>query len=201
MVAKNIPLKDCAEVVPGFSAKGSLSDDPEGTVQVLTAQHLTPGEPYRYRDEHRLRIRPSRSLEKYLLVPGTILFMSRGANNYAVLLEEFPQPAIAPLSFFIIKPKPDVFPAYLAWCLNQEPFQTELNAIRTGAGTPMIPRREFGEIIIPLPSMTRQKLMATLADLQRREKDLLRQTVDATNRLHRLMGMKLLSSNILDEQE
>ena len=43
--------------------------------------------------------------------------------------------------------------------------------------------------------------MATLADLQRREKDLLRQTVDATDRLHRLVGIKLLSSNILDEQE
>jgi restriction endonuclease S subunit len=193
MVTKNIPLKDCAEVVPGFSAKGSLSDDPEGTVQVITAQHLTSGEPYRYRDEHRLRISLSRSFEKYLLHPGNILFMSRGANNYAVLLEEFPQPAIAPLTFFIIKPKPNVFAAYLAWGLNQVPFQTQLTAIRTGAGTPMIPRREFGEIIIPLPSMTRQKLMATLADLQRLEKDLLRQTVDATGQLHRLMGMRLLS--------
>ena len=182
MVTKNIPLMDCAEVVPGFSAKGSLSDDPEGTVQVITAQHLTSGEPYRYREEHRLRIRPSRFLEKYLLVPGTILFMSRGANNYAVLLEEFPRPAIAPLTFFIIKPNPNVFPAYLAWCLNQEPFQTQLKEMRTGAGTPMIPRREFGEIIIPLPSLATQKLIATLADLQRREKDLLRQTVNETDR-------------------
>jgi hypothetical protein len=58
----------------------------------------------------------------------------------------------------------------------------------------MIPRREFGEIAIPVPSMARQKLMATLSDLQKREKDLLRQIIDATDRLHRLTGMKLLSS-------
>jgi restriction endonuclease S subunit len=201
MSAKNILLKNCAEVIPGFSAKGSLFDDPEGTVQVITAQHLKPGEPYCYQDEHRLRIRPPRSFEKYLLEPENIIFMSRGSNNYAVLLEEFPQPAITSLTFFIIKPKPIVFPAYLAWCLNQEPFQTQLKAIRTGAGTPMIPRREFGETIIPLPTMTKQKLMATLAELQRRERDLLRQILDATDRLHRLTGMKLLSSNLLVEQE
>ena len=83
--------------------------------------------------------------------------MSRGSNNYAVLLEEFPRPAIAPLTFFILKPKPIVNPVYLTWCLNQETVKAKLNEIRTGAGTPMIPRQEFSEIIIPLPPLDVQK--------------------------------------------
>ena len=168
-------IKDCAEVLSGFSAKGAIIDEPGGIVQVITPQHLSKGEPYRYREEDKLRISLPRVSGKYLLEFGDILFMSRGPKNYAVLLEEFPRPAVAPLTFFILKPKPNIIPAYLAWCLNQEPVKAQLNEIRTGAGTPMIPRQDFGEMTIPLPSAAMQKRIAALGDLQSRETSLLRE--------------------------
>ncbi len=192
---EKIRIKDCAEVLPGFSAKGAIVDEPGGAVQVITAQHLTRGEPYRYMEEHRTRITPPRSTEKYLLEPGDILFMSRGANNYAVLLENFPQPAIAPLTFFVLKPKRNVImPAYLNWCLDQDIVKLKLNVMRTGAGTPMIPRKEFAEIEILLPAMTVQQRIAELAGFQVREKALLRQSFEETERLQRLIGQHILSS-------
>jgi restriction endonuclease S subunit len=194
MTAKNIPIKDCAEVLSGFSAKGAIVAKTDGTLQVLTAQHLNKGEPYRYQDDHKLLIHPPRSSEKYLLNPGDILFMSRGSNNYAVLLEDLSGPTIAPLTFFILKPKSIVFPAYLAWCLNQEMVRAKLNEIRTGAGTPMIPRQEFSEILIPLPGLSIQRKIVDLAALQLKEKELLKKLTEETDRLNRITGQHILSS-------
>jgi restriction endonuclease S subunit len=201
MKTKLIRIQDCAEVQPGFSAKGAIGNEPGGTLQVITAQHLTKGEPYRYQDEHKLLIVPSRSSENYLVVPGDIIFMSRGSTNYAVLLVEIPQPAIAPLTFYILKPKSNVFPAYLAWCINQETVKAQLNEIRTGAATPMIPRQEFGEILIPLPPLDIQRRIAKLDALQTRERTLLKQLVDEAERLHRLAGLQLISHLTNDKQE
>ena len=201
MTIPSVRILDIASVLPGFSAKGALADEPHGTHQVIAARHLTEGEPYRYRDEHRLRITPPRSIEKYLVEMGDVLFMSRGSNNYAVLLENFPRPAIAPLTFFILRAKKGLFPAYIAWCLNQPLVQAQLNEIRTGAGTPMIPRTEFAEIVVPLPPEKTQKKIAGLAELQCREKTLLLQLTKETERLHRMRGQQLLSrmTNISQE--
>jgi len=168
---------------------------------VITAQHLSKGEPYRYQEAHRLRVRPPRAGERYLLNSGDILFMARGVKGYAVLLEDLPQPAMAPLTFLILKPKPNVVPAYLSWCLNQQPVRAQLNEIRTGAGTPMIPRREFGEITIPLPPMALQKRIAALAGLQAREAALLRRLTEETERLHRLTGQRILIRLTHNEKE
>ena len=183
-------------MLPGFSAKGAIIDELDGTVQVVMAQHLTKGEQYHYRPEHRLKITPPRNGEKYLIKPGDILFMSRGVNNYAVLIEDIPQPAIAPLTFYILRPRGEVIPAYLAWCLNQEPAREQISSIRTGAGTPMVPRNGLAEITIPLPPLDVQQQLATFADLQAREAKLLRELVDETERMRRLAGQRLLTKLI-----
>lgn len=193
MATEIIRIKEGAEVLPGFSAKGALIDEPAGTVQVVTAHHLTKGEPYRYLPEHRLRITPHRLIDKYMLSPGDILFMSRGSNNYAVLLEQFPQPAIAPLTFFILKPKAGIVPSYLAWCLNQEPVKAQINTIRTGAATPLIPRDAFADINIPMPPVDLQKQIAYLSNLQAKEENLLRLLGEETDRVYRLTGQRILT--------
>jgi len=201
MTVKFLRIKECAEVRPGYSAKSAIVHDPAGSLQVITAPHLTRGESYRYDEGHKFLITPPRFSNKYLVAPGDILFMSRGANNYAVPIAEIPHPAIAPLTFFILKPKTNVVPGYLAWCLNQEPIKVRLNEIRTGAGTPMIPRREFEEITIPLPPLAAQQHIATLAELQAKEKKLLEQLVEETERLQVTIGKQILYNLTTSKQE
>lgn len=201
MKTKILRTKDCAEVLPGFSAKTAIVSEPGGTVQVITGQHLSKDEPYRYQSNHKLLINPAKGSEKYFVKPGDILFMSRGLKNYAVLLEEIPQPSIAPLTFFIIKAKSNVSPHYLAWYLNQEPAKAQLNEIRTGAGTPMIPRQEFCEMTIPLPSLAVQKRIGELSRLQSRETSLLKHLSEETERLQRLAGQQVLRRLTHNEKE
>jgi len=195
MTIKSVRIEDCADVRPGFSAKGAIVHDPEGSLQVITAQHITRGDVYRYTKDHALLIAPPKFYEKYLVTADDILFMSRGINNYAVLIESVPDPTIAPLTFFIIKPRQNVLSDYMAWYLNQDMMKAKLNEIRTGAGTPMIPSKELRELLIPLPPLETQKKIAELGRLQMREKQLLHQLAEETDRLHQTVGRSLLSNS------
>lgn len=194
MHTRQVKIADCVVVQPGFSLKGALKHDPHGTHQVVMSKHLRAGERYRYQKDDKLRITPERSVDRYLIKPGQILFMSRGVGNYAVLLEDIPSPAIATLTFFILTARPGVEPGYLAWYLNQAPFQAQLNEMRTRAGTPMIPRKEFCAIHIPLPSVEKQREIAHLGNLIAKEKQLLRQLQEETERHERLLGAKVIRS-------
>lgn len=195
MSIKNVRIADCADVRPGFSAKSAIENDPQGTLQVITAQHIAKGEVYRYDKDHSLLITPPKFYEKYLVMAGDILFMSRGISNHAVLIESVPDPTIAPLSFFIMKPKKNVLPEYLVWYLNQDMMKGKLNEIRSGAGTPMISSKEFRELSIPLPPLATQKKIAALWRLQMHEKLLLQQLANETDRLNQAIGRSLFSNS------
>lgn len=173
MSTRNVRIRDCADVHPGFSIKTKVVHESKGTHQVIIAKHLTEGTPYNYQPDQELRITPARPTENYLLNPDDILFMSRGARNVATLLLSFPQPAIAPSTFYVIRCKKNIYPSYLAWIINQEPVQIAIGELRTGAGTPMIPRMEFSEILIPLPPLNIQQKIAEMDNLMRKEQNLL----------------------------
>ena len=196
MSIKNVRIEDCADVRPGFSAKSAIENDPKGTLQVITAQHIAKGEVYSFNKDHSLLIVPPKFYEKYLVTAGDILFMSRGISNHAVLIESVPDPTIAPLSFFIMRPKRNVLPEYLVWYLNQDMMKGKLNEIRSGAGTPMISSKEFRALFIPLPPLVTQKKIAALWRLQMHEKQLLQQLANETDRLNQAIGRALfLNSN------
>ena len=192
MNARLTRIADCAEVLPGYALKARAEHEPEGTHQVILGRHLTEELPYHYRPEHELRITPKRSLEKYRIRKGDVLFVSRGSRNYAALVESVPDPTVASATFYILRPRPDIDPAYLAWCLNQAPIQARIQQARTGAGTPIVQRRTFSELTLPVPPLEEQHKIAELVQLMARELMLHQSLLDRTERLHRLVGEKLL---------
>lgn len=196
MKTQIVRIMDCAEVLPGFSTQGALRDEPGGTHQVVMGKHLTQGDPYTYKEEDRLRITPDRDVSKYVLEHGDILYMSRGLTTYPVLIESVPEPTAAPSTFFILKPRPNIVPAYLVWCLEQPLAESLLAAMRTGAGSPTIPRKGFMEITIPLPNIANQHRIADLWRLQNRERHLRQQLLYESTRLYRLAGQRIFNELI-----
>ena len=81
---------------------------------------------------------------------------------------------------------------YLAWCLNQAPIQAQIGQVRTGAGTPIVQRKIFADITIPLPSLEKQRQLATLAELMAKEQQIRQELVEETGKLHRALGHQLL---------
>ena len=193
MQIKTVPIKDCAHVLPGFSIKTSISHDLNGTHQIILAKHLPDIGPYEFKKEHELRIIPERPSEKYRVSAGDILFMSRGVFNRAILLNTVPENTLAMASFYIIRPKKMVDSGYLAYCLNQEPLQNKIAEIRTGAGTPLVPRADFSQIQISLPPFDEQKKIAKIGKLMIQEKILVNRMYEKLELKHRLLGKRILN--------
>lgn len=194
MISEIVKISDVARIEPGFSTKGAVVHDPDGTHQVIMGKHLVPGEPYYYEPEHELRISLDRPVDKYLLEPGDILFMSRGVSSYPVVLKEIPQPAIAPATFCAIRTKQGVDPDYLAWVMCQDPFQEQLRNIRTGSGTLMFSKSGLEYLTVPVPPLETQKKIARFSELMQRERKLRRELRVEAERLQMALGRKILLS-------
>jgi hypothetical protein len=187
-------LEQCAEVLPGFSVLGSLLHDPEGTHQVVITRQLSDGVPYEYQPGHALRIVPRRATEAYELRAGDVLFMSRGTQNRAWVIARVPSPTIAPVSFYIIRPRDGLDGGYLTWYLNQAPAQGAIAQMRTGAGTPLVQRDAFKTLEVVLPGPEVQREIAALGVLFARERTLRQQLADATERAHAALGANIIAT-------
>ena len=186
-------VAECAEVLPGFALKARAEHEPAGTYQVVMAKHISDCMPYRYIDEHELKMTPAGSPENYRVQKGDVLFISRGVRNCATVIESVPEKTIASATFYILRVHPTVDPAYLAWCLNQPPMQALVGQIRTGAGTPIVQRNVLGDIRIPVPPLKEQKRVVELGALLAEELDLRKRLVVATEAYQRMLGKKIIS--------
>ncbi len=186
-------VAECAEVLPGFALKARAEHEPEGAYQIMMASHIQDGAPYRYAVEHELRMTLTGSPEKYRVKNGDVLFVSRGVRNCAAVIASVPEKTIASATFYVLRPNTNIDPAYLAWCLNQQPAQTQIAQIRTGAGTPIVQRHALGDVQIPVPDMQSQHRIAELGALQAEEIKLRKRLLVAAESHQRLLGQKIMA--------
>lgn len=180
-----------AEVLPGFSVGRMVAQDQGGTYQLIQSKHLTPGVPYRYREEDAFLVSPGKRARNSLVRHGDVLFMSRGTRNVASWLEVIPEMTLAVSSFYVIRPKPVLNPGYLTWYLNQPAFQRRIAEIRTGAGAPIVQRGALQGLQIPVPDLPTQVQLAELGTLMAREQDLIQSLAAQTTQLHDLTSGEL----------
>lgn len=194
-------IAECAEVLPGYALKARAEHEPEGTYQIVMAKHISDCMPYRYIEEHELRMTPTGSPENYRVQKGDVLFISRGVRNCAAVIESVPEKTIALATFYILRVYPTVDPSYLAWCLNQPPIQAQIGQIRTGAGTPIVQRNALGDVQIPVPPLEEQKRLVELGALMAEELRLRKRLVEATEAYHRMLGQQLITELNQDQIE
>jgi hypothetical protein len=192
MNAQMTRIADCAEVLPGYALKVRAEHEPEGSCQIMLGKHLSERQPYNYVSKHELRITPRGPVEKYRVNTGDVLFVSRGSRNQAAVVESVPEGAIASSTFYILHPHEGIDPGYLAWCLNQTPVQAQIGQVRTGAGTPIVQRKVFADIRIPVPSLDQQRKLAAMGDLMAQELRIRNRLVVESKKLHRALGQQLL---------
>jgi len=188
-----VRLDECAEVFPGYSVRGRMVHDPSGTHQLILTRHLTDGEPYVYTSSHEFRTTPHTGPSLDQLRPNDVLFMSRGTANRAWVVATLPPRAIAPVSFYILRPRADVDGGYLAWNLNQSPTQAAIDAIRTGAGAPLVQRDAFHALSIALPVLGRQREIASLGVLWTQEERVRESLAETARREHLALGATIIN--------
>ncbi len=106
---------------------------------------------------------------------GDILFASKGARFYAVCIEEPPSPAVCSPHFFLLRvaPHAPLLPAFLAWQINQPPFQRQLQQAAEGSSQLSIRRPVLEALAMSLPSLADQQRIVALAVLAKRERHVL----------------------------
>lgn len=108
-----------------------------------------------------------------LLQPGDILFAGKGGRCQAYLFD-LPERTIAGSLFVVIRTKADVLdPGYLLWFLNSPAAQAHFKASMVGTLVPNVPLSALKDLIIPVPPLIRQRLIARVHELAIQEEHIL----------------------------
>ena len=113
------------------------------------------------------------------LKAGDVLFVSKGARFYAVCIDEPPTQAVCSPHFFHLQvaPQTPLLPAFLAWQINQPPFQRQLQQAAEGSSQLSIRRPVLESLLLSVPSLADQQRIVALTDLARRERHALHQLI------------------------
>jgi hypothetical protein len=182
-------LKDIAHIETGYHFRGKVEPDPEGRLRVVQIKDIDADRQLHADD--LINVRFEGSPEKYLLGQGDVLFLARGREPFAALVSEPLKNTIATGYFFILRPKADnVEPGYLAWYINQQPFQAPLRSLLQGTHMPVVTRADIQDLSIELPPVATQKMIVALDALQRRERQLLRALEEKRSQLVQAISLK-----------
>ena len=187
-------LNQIAEINAGHVTRGAIEPRPDGTHLLIQGKDVD-GHRYTYETGGLVRFTPALRKSDQILKPDDILFMARGARNYAIHLGDIPAKVLAAGSFYSIRIKEDMvekaIPTYLSWYLNQERTREYFSRFSgQGVAMPLVRRNVLENLEVPLPDPKIQDSIAQLDGLMRHEKDLLEKLVEKRERLISALCMK-----------
>lgn len=160
-------LSTLCDIQIGFTARGRL-EPAEGGVPAIQLRDTTVDGGLG--SEPIARFRLDDVPDRYWVNAGDILFRSRGDRNIAIALnDDFAEPAVAVMPLVIIRPRRGALAEYVAWYINQPQAQHHFDACARGTGIRMIPMGCLAELDLPLPDLERQRTIAAIDNLGRRE--------------------------------
>ena len=187
--ASIVHVAEVASLQAGYPFRGAIEEAHDGDVLVVQMKDVDPDAGVDWGGA----IRTSLAGRKHpdWLRAGDVLFVAKGARFYAVCIDEPPAPAVCAPAFFHMRVRAaaSVDPAFLAWQINQPPFQRQLQQAAEGSGQLSIRRPVLEALALHIPTMRQQRGIVALANLARAE----RQT------LHRLIRNRELQLHALAE--
>ena len=161
-------INDIADVRMGYHFRGRVQEEPGGNALVLQIRDVD--EEGRF-DPEMLTPMDIPNLENHSLSLGDVVFLARGARRYAFLFDESRHGNIVPAGYFmVLRPKTQrVRAGYLAWAINQNPFQARVDAVSSGTAVPQITKGNLTALSIDVPDVQTQDRIAAVTHLMRRE--------------------------------
>lgn len=151
----------------GYSFRSKVENEEGSDLAVIQMKDLDNG--YQEIGEDLICINSSKVPEKYLLQSGDVLFISKGANNYALVFRKEIK-AVAAAAFFVLRPdESKVIPEYLAWYINQRDAQRFIEENRAGTYIPNVNKTTLMDLKVKAPPLDKQERIAKVAELSRKE--------------------------------
>lgn len=173
-------LSDVATVSSGMTVRERLMLQPKGVLAIQMADISEQGN-----FDLRQVARVDNAHPRYFVAPGDILFRSRGQATIAwAVPDNLPEPIVAVLPLFIIRPSTDIYdPDFLAWWLNQPDAQTHVRRAAQGQTIQMVGKGTLESVPLQLPPLAQQRVIADAAHLAASEAQLMHRLADCQHTL------------------
>lgn len=156
-------LRNLADVQAGHPFRGSVPFVEGGNAYALQMRDLSPSGEVAWDGLVRTDVDTGKPVQ--WLEPGDVVFVARGARNYAVCLREVPKPTVCSPNFFLVRIKsPTLLPEFLAWQINRAPAQRYLASNAEGSDQLSIRRPVLEALPLALPPLHQQQLIVSLAE-------------------------------------
>lgn len=156
----------------GYSFRGKIEPQVDGEVGILQMKDIT-ADYYSFDYEQVDRSSGYDFKDKYILQDKDILFVSKGANNYAILFQKQEFPCVASGTFFVVRvDQHRVVPEFLVWYINQFTVQSYLAERK--AGTYVVNLTKGDVVGIPMRNVeyAKQQKIGAFVQLHQREQQL-----------------------------
>lgn len=167
MFLKNIIIED--GLFSGYSFREKIEHNPEGNVGIIQMKDISnnyTGLEYSNID----KVSYFNFKDKLFLQKGDIVFVSKGVNNYALIIENINQQIIASATFFVIRVNTNkVLPEYLTWYINQKEAQNYFSEKKAGTYVPNLNKQDILDLPIVIPKIALQLKIANTVKLLNRE--------------------------------
>lgn len=189
--AMKIEIGELVSIQAGFPFRGAIGVLAAGSVLAVQMKDLDAERGIDWTGVIRTELTGRKSPDWLQL--GDVLFVSRGTRFYAVCVDTPPGPAVCGPHFFHlrVKPKARLLPAFLAWQINQPPFQRQLWQAAEGSSQLSIRRPVLEALSISLPGLPDQQRIVALAGLARQEREALHQLIR-----NRQLQLEALAENL-----
>lgn len=188
MIDANIfSLGQATAVQSGYPFRGTIEGAQDGGVIALQMKDVDPESGIAWAGALRTHL-PGRK-EPSWLQPSDLLFVAKGARFYAVVVDTPPMPSVCGPAFFHLRVQPGaaVEPAFLAWQINQPPFQRLLMQSAEGSGQLSIRRPVLEALPLAVPPLPQQRRIVALDHAARAERATLRRLIqNREQQLHAL---------------
>lgn len=156
-------LRSLADVQAGHPFRGSVPFAENGNAYALQMRDLSPSGEVAWNGLLRTEVDASKPVQ--WLEAGDVVFVARGARNYAVCLREIPKPTVCSPNFFLVRVKtPTLLPEFLAWQINRAPAQRYLASNAEGSDQLSIRRPVLEAMPLAVPPLSKQHLIIALAE-------------------------------------
>ena len=172
MKTTNKTLAQLCETAAGLHFRGKVENDPDGNAALIQIKDLDAN--FTLQTDALERVKLDK-VEPYLVRSGDVLFVARGARLGATVIENAPDDAIATGSFFRLRTRGEVMPAFVAWTINSTRGQQQLRRAEQGTGLTLVRRADLESLLIEVPPLATQRAIVALDAGARRERELCEQ--------------------------
>ena len=187
-----VKVKDVVDISAGYPFRGKIDEVRGGGVKVVQMKDVSFDDGVNWAGLTESELTGKKAPD--YLKTGDILFIARGARNYAIYIDQQVESVVCAPHFYLLKTKVNTLnPQFLSWLLNQSIMQAMFDSLAEGSVQKSLRRSLLENIEIVIPPMEKQLEIVKLNALAQRQKQSHRQIIANTDKMMNSIASDLMT--------